>query len=405
MKNQTKEKTNSFNKAVIIVFAVFASLQINAQKFDKWSLDLGGGIHQIGSPLSPNHSEEILGQGHLGVRYMFNERFGLRLDLGFNNFKAESTSQPFSSKYYRATMEGVVNMGNILKFNTWTRRFNLLAHGGIGFSILNTTLPVVTGNDYMATFNFGLTPQFKISERIALFLDFSSLINFNQAKTFDGAPLTNARETNISIFNTSLGVNIAFGRNNRLADFYFERNTPVENELEKIKKRLANAEKEIADLKVKQTTASSPNKELIMTELDARYIKRDEVKEGSKYADVVSGGNVDFIRELIKRGYVNVYFDVNKSRIQDGSLNSVNYIKQFLMDNPTVTADLIGYADETGTTERNKTLSQKRAKTVYNILVDAGINPSRLSYFGGGEDTSVGKEARQFARRVIFKLK
>lgn len=63
------------------------------------------------------------------------------------------------------------------------------------------------------------------------------------------------------------------------------------------------------------------------------------------------------------------------------------------------------YADETGSADRNKTLSQKRAKKVYDVLVAAGINPSRLSYFGGGEDKSVGKSARQFARKVIFKLR
>lgn len=381
------------------MLGIFA--QTNAQEFDKWSLDLGGGIHQIGAPLTSGYSENILGQGHLGVRYMFNERFGLRLDLGYNKFDANENSQPFNSNYYRATVEGVINMGNVLKFNTWTKRINLLAHGGLGFSILNTTVPVVSGNDYMATINFGLTPQFKISDRIAVFADFSSLINFNQSFAFDGNPHTDARETNVSIFNTSIGFNISFGKHRKLADFYYsEADKPLENsELDKIKKRLANAEKEIADLKTKEI--SSPNKELIMTELDERYIKRDEV---DKYADVVSGGNIDFIKELLNRGYINVYFDVNKSKIQEGSLNSVSYLKQFLIDNPTVTATLIGYADETGTEDRNKTLSLKRAKAVNDMLVAAGINPTRLTYFGAGEDKSVTEDARQFARRVTFKL-
>ena len=388
-------------KKILFGFALLSSLtQINAQEYDKWSLDLGGGIHQIGAPISNGYSENILGQGHLGVRYMFNERFGLRLDLGYNKFDANEFSQPFNSNFYRATLEGVINAGNLLNFNTWTKRINLLAHGGLGFSILNTTFPVVSGNDYVATLNFGLTPQFKISDRIAIFADFSSLINFNQALTFNGNPNTDARETNISLFNTSVGFNISFGKNKRLADFYYDEGSkPVEiSELEKIKKRLTNAEKEIADLKTKE---SSPNKELIITELDERYVKKDEL---NKYSDVISGGNVDFIRDLLNRGYINVYFDVNKSQIQEGSLNSVSYLKQFLMDNPTITATLIGYADETGTQQRNKTLSLKRAKAVNDMLVAAGINPTRITYFGAGEDKSVTEDARQFARRVTFKL-
>ncbi len=403
MKNQNKIKVELMKKICIVSLLFLASFQVNSQNFDKWSLDLGAGIHQVGAPLSSGYAVNMLGQGSLGARYMFNERFGLRLDLGYNKFKEESGSLPFSANYYRATLEGVVNMGNILKFQTWSKRLNLLAHGGLGIGILNTTAPVVSGNDNVVSLNFGLTPQYKISDRIAVFADFSSFINFGQDNTFNGGIYSDNRESNISIFNTSIGLSISFGRYNRLADFYFEEKTPVESELDKIKKRLTTAEKEIADLKTKETI-SSPNKDLIMTELDARYIKRDEVKE-NKYADVVSGGNVSFIKELLNRGYINVYFDVNKSEIQEGSLNSVNYLKQFLMDNPTISADLIGYADETGSANRNKTLSQKRAKKVYDVLVAAGINPSRLSYFGGGEDNSVGKSARQFARKVIFKLR
>lgn len=377
------------------------TIQINAQNYDKWSLDLGFGMHKIGAPLANGYSANILGQGNIGARYMFNERFGLRLDLGYNKFQAEDSSTNFDSNYYRASLEGVVNLGNILKFNTWTNRINLLAHGGLGVSVLNIIDPIVSGNDFMTTLNFGLTPQYQISDRIAVFADFSSLINFGQEYTFNGSPNTSSRESNISLFNTSIGVNIAFGRYRKLADFSYEIKTPAESELDKIKKRLALAEKEITDLKVKEV---APNKELIITELDERYVKKEDVKN-NKYADVISGGNVDFIRELLNRGYLNVYFDVNKSEIQEGSLNSVNYLKQFMIDNPTVTADLIGYADETGSTERNKTLSQKRAKRVFEVLVAAGINPTRLSYFGGGEDTSVAKNARQFARKVIFKIR
>lgn len=230
---------------------------LTAQKFDNWSLDYGFGIHTIGALLSSGYSAKILGQGNLGVRYMFNEKFGLRADLGYNKFEAESSSLPFTANYYRASIEGVVNMGNVLKFHSWTRRINLLAHGGLGFSILNTTVPVVSGNDYMTTLNFGLTPQFKISDRIAVFADFSSLINFGQANTFNGAVNASSRESNISIFNTSIGVNISFGRYRRLADFYFEEKTPVESELDKIKKRLASAETEIKELKDMQINTTS----------------------------------------------------------------------------------------------------------------------------------------------------
>lgn len=379
-----------------------AKAQENNNNYDHWAIDLGAGIHQAGSTLSPGYSVAMFGQGNLGVRYMFNNRFGLRLDLGYNSFTDDDGSRPFKSNYYRASLEGIVNVGDVLKFHTWTNKFNLLMHGGIGTASLNITEPTDNGGDLMTALNFGLTPQYKLTDRMSLFLDFSSLIHFGQEDNFDGGQNSAKRESNISLFNTSIGLSFALGKNKQLADSFQEEELIVTDEIEEIKKRLSQAEEEIADLKSKQA-GSSPNKELIMTELDERYIRKDEVD--NKYANVVTGSNVDFIRKLLNSGYINVYFDVNKTDIQKGSLNSVNYLKQFMMDNPTVTADLIGYADETGSETRNMELSQNRAKRVYDVLIAAGISPSRLSYFGGGEDTSVTEEARQFARKVTFKIK
>lgn len=380
------------------------SFLINAQDdYDHWSIDLGAGIHQVGPNISSGYSPSILGQGSVGFRYMFNERFGMRLDLGYNSFSDASGSQPFKSNYYRASFEGIVNLGNILKFNSFTDRFNLLGHVGAGAASLNVTEPFENGGDIMYVMNIGLTPQFKLNDRFSIFLDINSLIHFHQDDNFDGGINISSRESNISLMNTSLGLNIALGRNKQSADFWTEelQETVVDTELETLKNRLDTAEKEIAVLKTK---SSGPNRELIMTELDNRYVKRGETTT-NKYSDVVTGGNVDFIKNLLNSGYINVYFDTNKTDIQEGSLNSVNYLKQFMMDNPYVNADLIGYADETGKVEDNKTLSQNRAKKVYDVLVAAGIKASRLSYFGGGEDLSVSKEARQLARKVTFKIR
>jgi len=143
----------------IYLGAVFTimSLLTNAQGYSPWSIDLGAGIHRLGSTISPGYNASILGQGNFGVRYMFNERFGMRLDLGYNSF-SESAGNPFTSNYYRASIEGVVNVGNILKFDSWTNRFNILGHAGLGAASLNVTEPIDNGGDFMIALNFGLTP-------------------------------------------------------------------------------------------------------------------------------------------------------------------------------------------------------------------------------------------------------
>ena len=379
---------------------VLISNNTNAQDYNKWSIDLGAGIHTIGVPLSPGYEASPLGQGNLGVRYMLNNRFGLRIDLGFSKFAESKETTPFSSNYYRATFEGVVNLGSILHFNSWTNRFNVLLHAGGGFSSLNTLEPIVNGGDGMVNLLIGLTPQFKISDKISVFADFSSIFHFAQGNSIDGGPNPTFRETNVSMFNTSIGVNIALGNKKQHADFAVEEisNEVASTEIDALKKRLDSAEAEIEKLKNKEVVVTN---ELIISELDNRYIKKGE--KISQDGNIVYS-NVEFIKELLNDGYASVFFDVNKTSVQEGSLNSVNYIKHFMLDNPYVKATIIGYADETGSDARNQKLSNDRAKSVFDMLVAAGIDSSRLTYAGGGIDASVGKEARPLARKVIFKI-
>jgi OOP family OmpA-OmpF porin len=53
-------------------------------------------------------------------------------------------------------------------------------------------------------------------------------------------------------------------------------------------------------------------------------------------------------------------------------------------------------------------LSESRAKSAYELLIASGVDASRVSYKGYGEDTSVDKssaDARQMSRRASFELK
>lgn len=389
-------------KKIITSFAFIAMITItNAQDYNKWSLDIGAGIHQIAFPLSPGYRTENPGlwQANIGVRRMFNEKFGLRLDLGINKIEGDNTN-PFEATLFRGTLEGVVNAGNLLSFENWTKKVNLLFHAGIGYGSLSNKIPFNATNDGIVHLMMGLTPQYKISDRVSLFLDLSTFYNFYQERTFNGGINPSPGETNASIFNTSIGVNFAIGNFKKHADFYrkVDGDNKTATELENIKNRLTSAEQEIVELKEKKADI---NTDTLIAKLDQRYVKREELNL-TENGDVITGSNVDFIKRLLARGYENVFFDLNSSTVSTGSLGAVSYLKQFMMDNPSVTAVLVGYADETGTEARNQVLSERRAKAVFDILVDAGISSSRLTYTGGGVDRSVSGDANPLARKVRF---
>ncbi len=85
-----------------------------------------------------------------------------------------------------------------------------------------------------------------------------------------------------------------------------------------------------------------------------------------------------------------------------------------MKDFPAVRVRLIGHADAKGTADYNLVLSQKRARTTLQYLLNLGIEESRLSSTGLGEknfvainsnpDGTDNPEGRQLNRRVEYEI-
>ncbi len=82
----------------------------------------------------------------------------------------------------------------------------------------------------------------------------------------------------------------------------------------------------------------------------------------------------------------NVFFDVNKWDLKPESKAELEKISSFLKTNSTLKIEFGGHTDNTGDKVANKTLSENRAKAVYDyIITKGGIAATRLSYKGYGD--------------------
>ena len=114
--------------------------------------------------------------------------------------------------------------------------------------------------------------------------------------------------------------------------------------------------------------------------------------------------------QVVKQGkkvvLKNLYFATNKTRILPESEQALEDLAQFLKDNPDVRIRIIGHTDDVGKDEANMTLSEGRAKSVHDDLIERGIDDSRLEYEGKGESEPIADnstdEGRQQNRRVEF---
>ncbi|MET0945077.1 MAG: OmpA family protein [Flavobacterium sp.] len=373
-------------KIVITLAFALSILHAKAQtentttKYNKWSVELAGGVNKPQKPFSDNYftSTPSPWVGDLGVRYMFNNKFGLKADFGYNSLTNKNNSLDFDSKYYRADLQAVANLGRIMNFETWTNTIGLLGHAGFGVAQLeNKDLHV---KDRMGNFITGITGQIKLSNRIALTGDLSAIFNASQDLTFDGAVAPGNRGFSGILFNGTIGLNIYLGKNAKHADW-----TVISNNAD-----IAALESKVADLETLVKTI--PEKQVIVEKPVTTTIVNDK----------------DVVKEMINDKYYSVYFDFNKSTPIENSTAAIDVVLSYLRKNPSASLDILGYADQVGSSEYNSKLSNARATNVKTIFENAGIASSRLNVVPQGADTSIQKdseEARRLARRVTFKVK
>jgi outer membrane protein OmpA-like peptidoglycan-associated protein len=104
----------------------------------------------------------------------------------------------------------------------------------------------------------------------------------------------------------------------------------------------------------------------------------------------------------------NVFYEVDSWQLKKESLTELNKLCTLLKDNKQLKVEISGYTDATGTDEHNLQLSEKRALSVVDYLVENGVPAGRLSYKGYGNTSPVGdnitSEGRKLNRRTEVKI-
>jgi OOP family OmpA-OmpF porin len=388
--------------------------------YNKWSVELAGGFNKPMRPMSAGTRTAVVSPyvADLGVRYMFNNKFGIKADFGYNSFKQGDDSRSFDTKYYRADLQGVANLGRIMNFETWTNTLGLLGHAGFGLSQLEDQNSSI--KDRMGNFMAGITGQIKLSNRIALTGDFTTILNAKQNVAFDAGSPIGSRGFGGVLFNGTVGLTVYLGKNEKHADWV----TLIDKDVLALKDRVDNLETMLIDtdqdgvadyLDLEPNTVSGVmvdskgrsidlNNNNVPDELESYLLKT----YGSKTDNNPILNNNELITKLINGGYVATYFDFNKSTPTNVSTEGIDFILTYLRNNPTASIEITGHADEIGRSAYNDKLSNARAETVKNILVAANVDASRLKVIAAGEDTSVNKDsdyARKLVRRVTFRVK
>ncbi len=115
--------------------------------------------------------------------------------------------------------------------------------------------------------------------------------------------------------------------------------------------------------------------------------------------------SVDVLTVTFKSDYL---FASNSYTLLPGAYDELNRVANVLRQYPETIIQISGHTDSTGSDEANQRLSERRAESVRNALINMGVNPSRLTMVGYGESRPIASNnteaGRQQNRRVEVRI-
>ena len=106
---------------------------------------------------------------------------------------------------------------------------------------------------------------------------------------------------------------------------------------------------------------------------------------------VSPGSNLDSIS--------NIYFEIGEYNLRRSEKKKLIEILEILDDYTEYNFEILGHTDNTPFHLSNQYLSDKRAETVYNFMINNGFPSERLSYIGYGEERPVHSNANKLGRQ------
>lgn len=336
---------------------------------DNWFIGAAGGINVF---LIKDYDLAISPSIDANIGKWFTPSIGMR--VGYQGFQtkvwadapsvfgrvkdADNGQYPVKTGYMYFHGDFLWNMSNALSGYKETRFWNLVPYVHTGY-FRSYGLDDVDFAENEFALGAGLLHNLRLTDRLDLVIDM-------RATTVKGDVIASSGPAILGSVTAGLAVDLGWPA--------FERTSTIIGALE-----LANAEK-IALLETAAVALEAANAAL---EIENQSLAKTNGKLKDKIKNLQSN-EVDMTAFLEGMSPA-VYFEIGKTVLSPKELKHLQFIAESLVVKAEAGSDIVitvmGTADSnTGTTKRNKYLSEARGKYVYDILTkDYGISPDRIS--------------------------
>ncbi|MDX1811202.1 MAG: OmpA family protein [Gammaproteobacteria bacterium] len=127
--------------------------------------------------------------------------------------------------------------------------------------------------------------------------------------------------------------------------------------------------------------------------MDKQEMEMRQALADSEAAAISREGN---LLEISLKG--DVTFDTDSAIVRPGLYSEIDRIANILIKYPNTVIQVEGHTDSTGTESYNMELSARRAEAVKNILVNKGVEPSRILTLAFGESKPIASNEYDYGR-------
>jgi outer membrane protein OmpA-like peptidoglycan-associated protein len=131
--------------------------------------------------------------------------------------------------------------------------------------------------------------------------------------------------------------------------------------------------------------------------------ERERAEEARNRAEELARRVNELEAERTERGLVltlgDVLFDFNETTLKPGGLRAVNELAEFMKEYPERNVLIEGHTDSIGSDEYNLQLSERRAASVRESLLESGISRNRIQIAGYGKHYPVASNSSEAGRQ------
>ena len=343
---------------------------MNNSFWSNWEIGVNGGINGTswdGVVKNQDTTGDLGWQVGIDATKWYNPIVGTRVAV--TGGELNKSNKAANSNWMMFTSEGLVNLSNWIGGYREDRVYYAKVFAGFGVNVLDFSLEN-TENDLNSSFvaTSGLINTFRVCPALDINLELKSAIIPGRDMPSYIAPKAGKVG---QIYSATLGV--AYRFNKRDWDKAYS-----QEEVDGYLAAIAALEAGLAD--------AHRNEGKLAERLAAQKAATDQALKD----------NEALRAELAKRkssvvSSTALFFNLNSARLLDRAKSSMQILAETIAAAPKDQVfTLVGHADdETGTPEYNQKLSEKRAKAVYDYLVEQGVNKDQLTWKGVGSSQNI----------------